>query len=152
MQAYFSEVEWVGSILNVTEVMAKELSKLPILKESEPVSIQKGNKLIETYESIIREKERCFGLAKQSEKESEPFKLETSKLDEITKSSSLMKNRLTRELSQKEKSATPNKDIVSDAIGRKLQVEVPGKASSIVPVTLFEPKAENEEKFGNETT
>lgn len=55
-----------------------------------------------------------------------------------------MKNRLTRELSQKEKSATPNKDIVSDAIGRKLaQVEGPGKASSIVPVALFEPKVEH---------
>lgn len=116
------------------------------------MSVQKGNKLIETYESIIREKERFFGVAKQSEKEAESFKLETSKLDEITKSSSLMKNRLTRELSQKEKSATPNKDIVSDAIGRKLaQVEGPGKASSIVPVTLFEPKVENEEKYGNET-
>lgn len=143
MQAYFNEVEWVGSIVNATEAIAKELSKLPILKESEPVSVQKSNKLIETYESILREKERCFGLAKQSEKESEPFKLETSKLDEITKSSSLMKNRLTRELSLKEKSATPNKDIITDAIGRKLQVEVSGKPSSIVPVTLFEPKVEN---------
>lgn len=142
MQAYFSEVEWVGSIVSVTEAIAKEIGKLPILKENEPVSVQKGNKLIETYESIIREKERFFGLAKQSEKESGPSKQEPSKLDEITKSSSLMKNRLTRELSQKEKSATPNKDIISDAIGRKLQVESSNKASSIVPVTLFEPKTE----------
>ena len=81
MQAYFNEVEWVGSIVSFTETIAKELGKLPILKENEPVSVQKGNKLIETYESIIREKERCFGLNKQSEKESGQSKQEINKLD-----------------------------------------------------------------------
>lgn len=66
MQAYFSEVEWVGYIVDATEIIAKELSKLPILKETESVSVQKGNKLIETYESILREKERFFGQTRQS--------------------------------------------------------------------------------------
>lgn len=65
MQAYFSEVEWVGYIVDATEIIAKELGKLPILKETESISVQKGNKLIETYESIIREKDRYLGQGRQ---------------------------------------------------------------------------------------
>lgn len=63
-----------------------------------------------------------------------------------------MKNRLTRELSGREKSSTPSKEVVNEIIAKKIApLEDAPRIGSIMPVTLAEPRSESEEKNVVET-
>lgn len=69
IHTYFSEVEWTASIIDAAESFAKELAKLPILKDVEPIATpQRSAKLNETFESVLRERDRYQSQLRQSEK------------------------------------------------------------------------------------
>jgi hypothetical protein len=55
-------------------MIAKELAKLPVLKETDLLTVQRSAKLNETYDSIIREKERYQNQMRESLRESLPSK------------------------------------------------------------------------------
>lgn len=69
IHSYFNEVEWTASIIDAAETFAKELSKLPVLKDVDPiVTPQRSTKLNETFESVMRERDRYQSQLRQSEK------------------------------------------------------------------------------------